>query len=85
MHSGEVAVERTIATLKLILAQLAIFKYEVTDIVRCIGCESLMNGSQLTATSIIDILCLETIVEGNAAEVVQHIILNLADALAKVI
>ena len=29
--------------------------------------------------------CLETIVEGNAAEVVQHIILNLADALAKVI
>lgn len=85
MHSGEVAVERTIATLKLILAQLAIFKYVVTDIVRCIGCESLMNGSQLTATSIIDILCLETIVEGNAAEVVQHIILNLADALAKVI
>ena len=85
MHSGEVAVERTIATLKLILAQLAIFKYEVTDIVCCIGCESLMNGSQLAATSIIDILCLETIVEGNAAEVVQHIILNLADALAKVI
>ena len=41
-----------------------------------------MYGSQLTATSIIDILCLETIVEGNAAEVVQHIILNLADALA---
>ena len=43
-----------------------------------------MNGFQLTATSIIDILCLETIVEGNAAEVVQHIILNLSDALIQV-
>ena len=44
-----------------------------------------MSGSQLIASSIIDILRLEAIVESDALQVAKNIILYIADALVQVL
>ena len=78
-------VEGTIATIEEILVKLTIFKYEVTDVVGRVCHDWLMSGSQLIASSIIDILRLEAIVESDALQVAKNIILYIADALVQVL
>ena len=51
-----IVIEGAIATIEEILVQLAIFEYEVTDVVGRVCNDRLMSGSQLIACCIIEIL-----------------------------